>query len=339
MKWPLYIASRYLFSKKSHNAINLISLVSVLGIAAASLAMVCTLSAFNGFQELLGAMYRNLDPDLKITAVEGKSFHIDEERFSQIKALDNVAVFCESIEENVLVRYKDSQTSALMKGVSLNYDSLTNIDQCIRVGHFAPIEYDIQFACIGVGLASTLGTGSSFIDPVTLYAAKRKGKVNLLNPTNAFKAKRILISGSFGINQTEVDDAYLITPLDFSRELLEHRHSADVADSLDLRPVYDGVPSDKFNVTVSHMPQLWRKISALGYGDLVLSGHVHAMQMKGRIGSFEFSPSQLMYSEWSGHYEEQGSHLYITDGVGSVGFHLRIGAPPEITLLTLRRAD
>lgn len=233
MKWPLYIASRYLFSKKSHNAINLISLVSVLGIAAASLAMVCTLSAFNGFQELLGAMYRNLDPDLKITAVEGKSFHIDEERFSQIKALDNVAVFCESIEENVLVRYKDSQTSALMKGVSLNYDSLTNIDQCIRVGHFAPIEYDIQFACIGVGLASTMGTGSSFIDPVTLYAAKRKGKVNLLNPTNAFKAKRILISGSFGINQTEVDDAYLITPLDFSRELLEYE--ADEVTSIELK--------------------------------------------------------------------------------------------------------
>ena len=138
---------------------------------------------------------------------------------------------------------------------------------------------------------------------------------------------------------TRGGDTITLTGIAFSRELLEHRHSADVADSLDLRPVYDGVPSDKFNVTVSHMPQLWRKISALGYGDLVLSGHVHAMQMKGRIGSFEFSPSQLMYSEWSGHYEEQGSHLYITDGVGSVGFHLRIGAPPEITLLTLRRAD
>jgi predicted MPP superfamily phosphohydrolase len=84
------------------------------------------------------------------------------------------------------------------------------------------------------------------------------------------------------------------------------------------------------------MPQLWRKIRALGYGDLVLSGHVHAMQMKGRIGSCEFSPAQLMYGEWSGCYVEKNSHLYITDGVGSVGFHLRIGAPPEITLLTLR---
>ena len=132
------------------------------------------------------------------------------------------------------------------------------------------------------------------------------------------------------------DDSITLTGIGFSRELLAHRHSANVADSLDLSQIYEGVPRDKFNVTVSHMPQLWRKVSSLGYGDLVLSGHVHAMQMKGRFGEFEFSPAQLMYEEWSGLYKEGASHLYITDGVGSVGFHLRIGAPPEITLLTLR---
>ena len=134
-------------------------------------------------------------------------------------------------------------------------------------------------------------------------------------------------------------DTLTMTGIGFSRELLEHRHSADVADSLDLSPIYEGVPSDKFNITISHMPQLWRKASALGYGDLVLSGHVHAMQMKCAIGERTLSPAQLMYGEWSGLYREQGSHLYITDGVGSVGFHMRIGAPPEITELTLRRAD
>jgi predicted MPP superfamily phosphohydrolase len=134
-------------------------------------------------------------------------------------------------------------------------------------------------------------------------------------------------------------DTLTLTGIGFSRELLEHRHSASVADSLDLRPIYKSVPRDKFNVTISHMPQLWRKIAALGYGDLVLSGHVHAMQMKGCIGGFEFSPAQLMYREWSGHYTVPESQLYITDGVGSVGFHLRIGAPPEISELMLRRAD
>ena len=131
-------------------------------------------------------------------------------------------------------------------------------------------------------------------------------------------------------------ESITLTGIGFSRELLEHRHSADVADSLDLRPIYEGIPRDKFNITVSHMPQLWRKVSTLGYGDLVLSGHVHSMQIKGRIGGCEFSPAQLMYKEWSGLYKEDDSHLHITDGVGSVGFHLRIGAPPEITILTLR---
>ena len=134
------------------------------------------------------------------------------------------------------------------------------------------------------------------------------------------------------------DDTLTLTGVGFSRDLLEHRHSADVAKSLDLQPLYEGVPSDKFNITISHMPQLWRKVSALGYGDLVLSGHVHAMQMKLHIGRWQISPAQLMYKEWSGLYGDRKSHLYITDGVGSVGFHLRIGAPPEITHLTLRRA-
>lgn len=138
---------------------------------------------------------------------------------------------------------------------------------------------------------------------------------------------------------TRNNDTLTLTGIGFSRDLLEYRHSAGVADSLELRPIYEGVPCDKFNITLSHMPQLWRKASALGYGDLVLSGHVHAMQMKLHIGGCEFSPAQLMYREWSGHYEEPDSHLYITDGVGSVGFHLRVGAPPEITELTLRRAD
>jgi predicted MPP superfamily phosphohydrolase len=134
-------------------------------------------------------------------------------------------------------------------------------------------------------------------------------------------------------------DSLSLTGIGFSHELLEHRHSANVADSLDLRPIYEGVSCDKFNISVSHMPQLWSKISALGYGNLVLSGHVHAMQMKLQIGEFKFSPARLMYREWSGHYTEPNSHLYITDGVGSVAFHLRLGAPPEITELTLRRAD
>lgn len=131
-------------------------------------------------------------------------------------------------------------------------------------------------------------------------------------------------------------DTITLTGIGFSRELLEYRHSASVADSLDLRPIYEGVPRNRFNITVSHMPQLWRKAASVGYGDLVLSGHVHSMQVKLPLFGREYSPAQLMYREWSGLYEENGHYLYINDGIGSVGFHLRIGAPPEITEIILR---
>ena len=133
-------------------------------------------------------------------------------------------------------------------------------------------------------------------------------------------------------------DTLTLTGLGFKPELIDFRYSAGI-ESVDLRPLYEGVSPDKFNITVSHFPQLWHNVAATGFGDLVLSGHVHAMQMKGTIGERSFSPAQLMYREWSGSYKKQNSNLYITDGIGSVGFHLRLGAPPEITELTLRKVD
>lgn len=222
MNLPLHIAGRYLLSKKSHNAINLVSLVSVLGVAAATLALVCTLSAFNGFQGLIGTLYGNFDPDLKISAVQGKSFHTGTQAFDRVRQLPGVAVCCESIEENVLVRYKDSQTSAVLKGVAASFDSLTSIRDCLRAGSFKLNDEGIDFATIGAGLAATLGTGYSFIDPVMIYAPRRKGTVSLINPAASFKAVPILLTGAFAIGQPEYDDQRMIVPLAFARQLLEY---------------------------------------------------------------------------------------------------------------------
>jgi predicted MPP superfamily phosphohydrolase len=131
-------------------------------------------------------------------------------------------------------------------------------------------------------------------------------------------------------------DTLTLTGIGFSRELLEHRHSADVADSLDLRPIYEGVPRDKFNISVSHMPQLWRKISALGYGDLVLSGHVHAMQLRLPLGTRGWSPAAIVYKHWSGLYQKDGCRLFVSDGIGG-GVPFRIGARPQIVVITLKK--
>ena len=106
MNFPFYIARRYLFSKKSHHAINIISAISVCGVALATLALVCTLSVFNGFQDLVATFFTAFDPQLKITAIQGKVFHNTDERILRVKALPEIEVFSESLEDNVMIQYK-----------------------------------------------------------------------------------------------------------------------------------------------------------------------------------------------------------------------------------------
>jgi lipoprotein-releasing system permease protein len=219
---PLHIARRYLFSKKTHNAINIVSLISVLGVAVAVAALVCTLSVYNGFQKLLGDMYSSFDPQIKIKVVDGKTFRPNSQAFTTIRRHPDVAIFCETLEENALVQYKDAQTSATIKGVSDNFSQLTHIDKLLFAGRFALREYDFNYATIGVGLAGILGTGNSFIDPITINVPKRVGSINLANPAASFTTTQILVSGTFGINQPEYDNNLVLVPIAFARELFEY---------------------------------------------------------------------------------------------------------------------
>lgn len=128
------------------------------------------------------------------------------------------------------------------------------------------------------------------------------------------------------------NDSIAVTGIDYSEKLLEHKHSLKKIDGFDVSQIYSSVPDSIFNITVSHLPQLWHSLCDTGYSDLTLSGHVHAMQIK--IGNI--SPAALMYDEWSGLYERTNGKLYINDGIGSVGFFARIGARPEVTVITLK---
>jgi lipoprotein-releasing system permease protein len=219
---PLNIAARYLFSKKKHNAINIVSMVSVLGVATAVAALVCVLSVYNGFQQLLGNMYSRFDPQLKIRVVEGKTFHTDAAAFQAIQKDPQVAVFCETLEENALVQYKNAQTSATIKGVSDNFEQLTDIEKLMFAGHFTLKDSNFNYAVIGVGLAGILGTGSSFIDPITINAPKRVGTISMANPAASFATSNIMVSGCFGIDQPDYDNSMVLVPLSFARELFEY---------------------------------------------------------------------------------------------------------------------
>ena len=129
------------------------------------------------------------------------------------------------------------------------------------------------------------------------------------------------------------NDSIAITGIDYSDELLKHKHSLSVINNLNISGIYKNVPSEIFNITISHLPQLWNLLYKDGYSDLTLSGHIHAMQIK----YFSLSPAMFMYDNWSGLYENEQGKLYINDGIGSVAFLARFGARPEVTVITLKK--
>lgn len=224
MNFPFYIARRYLFSKKSHNAINVISAISVCGVALATLALVCTLSVFNGFQDLVTTFFTAFDPQLKITAVRGKVFDGQDKRVLQLKKMPDVEVYSESLEDNVMVQYQGRQAMAVVKGVEDNFDQLTPIDS-ILFGRGDLLLHDevVDYAIPGIQLLSTLGSGIRFLDPLEIYAPRRGAKVNMANPSTAFVTGNLFSSGLvFAVNQEKYDASYILASIDFARRLFQY---------------------------------------------------------------------------------------------------------------------
>ena len=224
MNFPFYIARRYLFSKKKHNAINIISGVSVCGVALATLALVCTLSVFNGFQDMVASFFTAFDPQLKITVREGKVFDGQNEKIRAVCALPEVSVSTETLEENAMVQYKDRQAMVVLKGVEDNFEDLTEIDSILYgAGEFILHDSIVNYGVMGVELVSTLGTGLAFVDPLQVYLPKRNAKVNMANPGASFNRDYLYSPGVvFVVNQQKYDESYILTSLDFLRNLLDY---------------------------------------------------------------------------------------------------------------------
>lgn len=216
------IAKRYLFAKKSHHAINVISWISVCGVAVATMAMVCTLSVFNGFQELFSTLFCNFDPQIEITSRQGKVFDPTSKEFNTIRKMEGIAIFTEVLEENALLKYQDRQVPATIKGVADNFGQLTSIDSIIVNGHFMLYDSLVDYGTLGVGLANVLGTGSSFIDPLEVFAPKRNVRINMANPATSFTEDYLFVSGIFSLEQPEYDEKYVIVPLHFARRLFNY---------------------------------------------------------------------------------------------------------------------
>jgi lipoprotein-releasing system permease protein len=219
LNFPLYIAKRYLVAKKSRNVINIISWVSVVGIAVGTAGLVIVLSVFNGFGDLVISLYNSFDPDIKITIVDGKTFDPSEIKTDAIRKIKGVKAITEVLEENALLKYREKQVIATIKGVDENYLETSDVENNIVEGEMLLEEKDKNFAVVGGGIAYVLGLNlDDIFSNLNSYVPKR-GREAMLTPENAFTNLLIQPSGIFSIQQ-DFDSKYVIVPLRFARELI-----------------------------------------------------------------------------------------------------------------------
>ncbi|MCC3156140.1 ABC transporter permease [Hymenobacter sp. 15J16-1T3B] len=224
MNVPFLIAWRYFRSKKKRNIISIISNISMIGVAVGTMALIIVLSVFNGLEDLVRSLYGKSDPDLKITALQGKSFPVDAFLVTRLRAVPGVQLVTEVIEDNALLRYHERQMVVKVKGVSENYYQQSEIDSAIVDGTHQLRRNGEDFALIGAGVQHELSIAleNRFAPLQLLYPRNTPGKKTLsMNPETAFNQEPILAGGVFAIEQ-HVDDSYIFVPLGFAQRLLRY---------------------------------------------------------------------------------------------------------------------
>ena len=251
MNFPFYIARRYLFSKKSTHAINVISAISVVGVAVATMALVVTLSVFNGFHDMVASFFTQMDPQLKVTPVKGKTASADDPILTKIRQLPQVEVATECLEDQALAVYGDRQLMVKVKGVEDNFDSLTHIREILEGdGTYELHAADMNYGIPGLGVAYLLGMGYTYDNPLKIYAPKREGQLDLANPMEGFVEDELYSPGVlFAMKQSKYDKNYILTSIAFTRKLFAQD---GMLSSLELRLK----PGSDFDEVKSEMKKL-----------------------------------------------------------------------------------
>lgn len=225
MNWTLFFARRYLFSRKSHHAINIISGISVAGVAIATMAMVCTLSVFNGFRDLVAGLFTAFDPQLRVTLTEGTSVSQDDEALQRLRRHPDVKVYTPVMEGQALVVQDRRQQVVTVMGVADNFTEQASINNILYGdGSFCLHADVLEYGVLGLRLAARLGLPANFPDPLQVYAPKRGERVNMANPLSSFNHDELQSPGVvFNVQQSRYDDNYIITSLGFAQRLFDQR--------------------------------------------------------------------------------------------------------------------
>ena len=247
MNFPFYIARRYLFSKKSTHAINIISTISAVGVAVATMALVVTLSVFNGFHDLVASFFTTFDPQLKVVPVSGKTVAADDPTLKTICSLKQVEVATEIVEDMALATYNGRQAMVKIKGVEDNFDSLTHIREILEGdGEYCLHAADMHYGIVGIRLAERFGMGYTFQNELKIYAPKREGQLNLANPQDGFVEGNLYSPGVlFCVKQGKYDKNYILTSIAFARNLFAQQGMVSAVE-LRLKPGsdFDGVKAE-----------------------------------------------------------------------------------------------
>ena len=188
----------------------------------ATLALVCALSVYNGFNDLVSSLFSHFDPELKIIPKEGKVFDPEEKIIHQVRMLPEVDIACEVLQDNALIKYKERQDVGIIKGVDESFARLVPLDSVIIDGAFQLSDQVANYATLGIGLAAHLGINAGFVSPLEIYVPKRDERVNMSNPAASFNREFAFITAVFRINQPVYDDHYMIIPLSVARKLLHY---------------------------------------------------------------------------------------------------------------------
>lgn len=226
----LYIARRYLFAKKQHNIINIISIIASVGVAVGTAALIIVLSVFNGLQAVVQNMLSTFDPDIKIELRQGKVFSPDSSIIEQLQKFPQIQEISYVLEESALLRYDGRQAIATIKGVSGNYLKTNGLDTCFIDGFFAPSADTKLTAAMGYGLSYRLGIGTGHANPLMIYLPRRTAKA-ADNMLEAFSSSQAVVTGLFLVAE-EYDSRYLLIPLQTAREVLEY---TDEVSALELK--------------------------------------------------------------------------------------------------------
>lgn len=222
--FSFYVARRYMFSKKSVGAINVISFISVAGVAVGTMALVIVLSVFNGFHDLVASLFTNFDPQIEVVPVKGKTINADAPELDRIRHLDFVDVATDVVEDQAISVYGDRQRMVTVMGVDENFDQLTNISDILYGdGDFTLRVANLYFGVPGIRLAQDLGLGARWADYLKIYAPVRRGQLTDLDtPTDGFVVDSLLSPGVvYAVNQNKYDRDRIITSIYFARQLFD----------------------------------------------------------------------------------------------------------------------